>query len=137
MSYITTDDLTARFGTGELVSLTDREQTGTMDEAVVTRAIADAEAIADSYIGRRYALPLFEAPAVLAGYVCDLARYRLYGDAPTDEVRRRHDDAVRWLGSVASGQVTLGLETTDTAPSPLPVARSATHAFGVDNTRGF
>lgn len=113
MPYATLADLVERFGELELTQLTDAVSPGLIDEAVVARALADAEAVVDGYLGGRYSLPLTSVPAVLAGAVCDLARARLYKDALPPVVEKRHDDALRYLSAVGQGRITLGA-----APEP-------------------
>ena len=53
MTSSTLEHLTQRFGAAMLIGLTDRAEpaTGLLDEAVVARALADADAIVDGYIG--------------------------------------------------------------------------------------
>ena len=108
--YATRDDMQARFGERELVSLTDRDRDGNIDDAALDAALAQATAEIDGYLGGRYPLPLARTPAVLTGYACDIARYRLCssGALTTDDIRDRYRDAVRFLEHVAAGRVTLG-----------------------------
>jgi phage gp36-like protein len=47
-------------------------------------------------------LPLPTVPAVLTRITCDIARYRLWEDRASDEVRRRYDDAVKLLTHISS-----------------------------------
>ncbi|MBW7863059.1 MAG: DUF1320 domain-containing protein [Candidatus Hydrogenedentes bacterium] len=103
--------MTARFGALELVQLTDRANppSGTADQAVADKALADADAEIDVYVGAKYALPLPSAPDVLKRVSCDIARYRLYEDRATDEVRRRYEDALGLLDRIARGAVSLGI----------------------------
>jgi phage gp36-like protein len=117
MPYATQADLEARFGVDELIQLTDRAGTGVPDAAIVARALSDAAAEIDSYLASRYALPLSPVPAVLARIACDIARYRLWEDRASDEVRRRYEDARRLLESIAKGTVSLGLPEANAAPA--------------------
>ncbi|MCR6494794.1 DUF1320 family protein [Thermomonas sp. S9] len=48
----------------------------------------DAQAEIDGYIASRYKLPLPTVPAALARIACDVARYRLWEDVASDDVRR-------------------------------------------------
>jgi len=118
MPYATTQDLIDRFGEEELIALADRNNDGAYDLAVVERALADADALIDSYIGTRYDLPLTTTPEVLKGKAADLARYTLYKDAPTETVTENQKTAVRWLELVAAGKASLPLPSgADPAPS--------------------
>lgn len=109
MGYATKSDLITRFGDDELTQLTDRVGAGAADAAAVARALTDAEAEIDGYLAARYRLPLASVPPLLTRLACDLARYRLWSDLASEEVRRRYEDARRLLESLASGRVTLGV----------------------------
>ncbi len=110
--YATQADLDQRFGTAELVKLTDRATPGTgqIDATVIARALADAEAEVNGYLQGRYTLPLATVPAVLVRVTCDIARYYLYDDWATDQVRDRYKDSVALLKGIADGKVSLGLD---------------------------
>ena len=128
--YCTQSDLVTRFGQAELVQLTDTTGSNQIDAAVVAQAIADAEAEIDAYLTARYDLPLASVPANLERLACDIARYRLYADRPTDLVDLRYRDAIRYLEQVGRGAIAL-------ASSPAPdsggaVMSSATPIFGRD-----
>lgn len=109
MSYATQADMEARYGLDELVARTDRNAVGAVDATVLNRALADADAEIDGYLAARYALPLPTVPAMLARIACDIARYRLWEDLASDEVRRRYEDARRLLEAISRGTVSLGL----------------------------
>lgn len=114
VAYATVDDLIARFGEAELIQRTDRTLSGVMDAAIAQRALDDASAEMDGYLAARYQLPLPTTPALLARIACDIARYRLWEDMASDEVRRRYEDARRLLEAISRGTVSLGL------PASLP-----------------
>ena len=107
MPYCTQSDLVTRFGQAELVQLTDTTGSGQIDAAVVSQAIADAEAEIDAYLIARYSLPLASVPANLERLACDIARYRLYADRPTELVDVRYRDAIRYLEQVGRGVIAL------------------------------
>lgn len=114
MPYATLDNLIERFGELELTQLTDAASPGLIDEALVTRALADAEAVVDGYLGGRYTLPLASVPPMLTSVACDLARARLYKDALPEVVEKRHADALKFLTLLGQGKITLGA-----APEPV------------------
>lgn len=105
--YCTQSDLVIRFGQAELIQLTDTTGSGQIDAAVVTQAIADAEAEIDAYLTARYSLPLASVPANLERLACDIARYRLYADRPTDLVDIHYRDAIRYLEQIGRGVIAL------------------------------
>lgn len=125
MDYATPQDLIARYGEAELIQLTDPTEQQAVDTARVQRAIDDAVALANAYLGKVYALPLAGCtkpapvpgnpqateqvpPPQLARIVCDVARYYLYDDlAPEAEVYRRFKTAVAELQAIGEGAARL------------------------------
>lgn len=110
MTYASQQDLINRFGERELIELTDRSASGLIDDSVVAVALSDADHEVDSYLYLRYDLPLSPVPPLLVRLGADIARYRLYDDAVSDEVRNRYEDAVALLKRLADGTVSLGVE---------------------------
>lgn len=124
MMYATVQDLVDRFGAVELTQLTDPELAA-VQTARVQRAIDDAQAYVDSFVGRVYQLPLAGctkpaptagdthatqqvAPPQLARITADVARYYLYKDfAPEAEVYLRYKAATAELEALASGRAVL------------------------------
>ena len=106
-TYCTSQDLIDRYGEEELIQLTDRTGTGAIDQSVLDQAIADAAAEIDAHLAFRYELPLTEVPAALTRIACEITRYQLYDDAPLDAVKDRYDNALRFLRSVAKGEIRL------------------------------
>lgn len=123
MSYATENDMIARFGEREVRILTDRENMGLIDAAVLTYALTQADAEIDGYLQGRYALPLAEVPTLLVGIACDVARYRLAGTdiRETDPIRMRYKDAAKLLTSISKGELNLGLSA---GGQPAPEAGS-------------
>ena len=111
MTYATQQDLVDRFGAEELVQLTDRTNTPatTIDETVVGKAIGDADALINSYVGKQYGLPLAVTPPILTRYAADIARFYLFGEQAGKDhpVRSAFDLALAWLKDVAKGLVKL------------------------------
>ncbi|HVJ53455.1 MAG TPA: phage protein Gp36 family protein [Aliidongia sp.] len=117
MAYAALTDLVARFGEKEMILLSDDDNTGTIDEAVVDQVLADVTARIDGYLTDRYSLPLAQVPPALVPLACDLARYLLSTrngrTRPTEAIKERYDDALTWLGKVAEGKYGLGLTATE------------------------
>ena len=114
MSYVTNADIEERLGSTAYVQLTDDAGSGSADEDKVTEARLAVEGEVNSYVGRRYAVPVSvtgnqELAGVLKGVTLDLAEYRLHARRPPvpEEIRRKRDAAVQWLQRVASGAVVL------------------------------
>lgn len=107
MTYATQQDLIDRFSQAELAQLTDPAAGTTIDPVPVARALADADAEVDSYLGARYSLPLANVPTVLVRVAADIARYRLWDQAAPDLVKDRYREAVKLLQSLARGETVL------------------------------
>jgi phage gp36-like protein len=124
MNYATVQDMVDRFGERELVQLTDSDLLA-VQAAPAERALADAQALADGFVGRVYRLPLagctkpapteqnpaatqLVPPPQLTRIVCDVARYYLYDDlAPEHEVYLRYKAAERELQAIGDGKAVL------------------------------
>ncbi len=106
MSYATQQSLIDRYGEAELIALTDKATppTGAIVATVVDRALADADAIIDSYAAARYLTPMTPTPAVVVGVACVIARYKLHEDHATELIRRDYETALTWLRDVAAGR---------------------------------
>ena len=103
--YATEPDLIARFGA-------EIEQLKRMLPSVtaVDDAIQDATEEINGHIGGRYSLPLPNVPSNLKRMACDIARYRLYFQQPTEEVRQRYEDAIAFLKRVADNKAHLQIQ---------------------------
>ncbi len=147
MTYATAQDFIAHFGEREARALSDREHTGTIQNAVLERLLALAGEEADGYVGRRYALPLVTlggqsaaAPQPLRLAVLNIARYHGVGTeiGNYEEITTRYKATVQWLQGVADGRILLGTGLAPAAaggaaPTGGPVAvRAGQPMFGAD-----
>jgi phage gp36-like protein len=110
MSYATESDMVSRFGRDQLVQLTDEDGRGVIDSDKVTKALNDAAGEIDAHLEPRYQLPLATVPISLVRIACDLARYYLYTDAAPEQVNKRYDAAIKFLGAIARGDIKLGAD---------------------------
>lgn len=131
--YATEADLVARFG----------EEIGGLKVMVsnptfVEDAIQDATEEINGHIGDRYSLPLPNVPSNLKRMACDIARYRLYFQQPTDEVRKRYEDAVAFLKRVADNKAHLQIQLpiTNEIVDDQPKNKPSTMAIGTSYTGG-
>ena len=124
MNYATVQDMTDRYGEPEMIQLTDPDIVA-VQAPKAERALADAQAFADGFVGRVYRLPLpgcskpapvpgdlhavqFVPPPQLTRIACDVARYYLYSNlAPEHEVYLRYKAAERELTQIADGKAVL------------------------------
>lgn len=139
--YATQQDLIDRFGQEELVELTDRADppAGVVDSTVVTRALDDTAALIDGYVGVRYELPIAAVPALLTNLAADIARYKLYDEAPPEAVEKRHDDAIKTLRDIAAGKAKLDVAGAEPAGSTsgAPQFEAPDRLFDRDTMKGF
>ena len=139
--YATQQDLIDRFGQEELVELTDRADppAGVIDATVVTRALTDADALIDGYVGARYDLPLSSTPALLVDLAADIARYKLYKDDPTEAVESRNKAALATLRDISTGKAKLDIAGAEPATSGAgaPEVSAPDRLFTRDTLDGF
>lgn len=141
LSYATQQNMVDRFGSDELIELTDRADppAGLIDVTVVGLALADADAEIDSYISVRYALPLAATPARLIKVACDIARKHLFKDQPLDEVIDNYKAAVAFLRDVSRGVAELDVAGAEPAGDTTgsPQLSSGPQMFTKDTMGGF
>lgn len=139
MQYATVQDMIDRFGAPELIELTDAAEQAAVQAARVQLKLDDAQALADGYLGRVFALPLagcakpvgvdaveYVPPPQLTRIVCDVARYYLYDDlAPESEVHRRFKNASAELAAIAEGRAVLGCPWGGAPGSPATAGPAA------------
>lgn len=99
--YASRDDMIECFGEREVLRLESMHQDGVQS---LNRALSDASERMNSYLSGRYGIPMVKT-GQLKLCCCNIARYFLYFQNPTDEVKERYKDEIRWLENVASGKV--------------------------------
>ncbi|NLX12498.1 MAG: DUF1320 domain-containing protein [Phycisphaerales bacterium] len=114
MSYATHADLEGRLGTAAYVQLTDDVGSGVADVDKASVALREAEGEVNSFLGRRYAVPVDAGgqealAALLRAVTLDIAEYRLHARRllVPDAVTRKREAALAWLRRVASGEAVL------------------------------
>lgn len=109
MPYATLAQLLERFGEAALVALTDRAQfaENVVDEAVVNRAIADADATIDGYLARRYTLPLTITQPLLTDVAGALVFWKLHTHTPDQKVKDDYTEAMKILDRISAGTIAL------------------------------
>ena len=134
MSYCTLSDIQTRTGSDQLLALADHDGDGSPDQAVVDRAIDDAESLINSYLGARYSVPLDDTPDSIRACAVSLAVYflQLGRDSVTPDVRADYESQLGWLEEVARGQVSLGTAAEPDRDPEAPGVRydGATRLFG-------
>jgi phage gp36-like protein len=138
--YATTADLESYLGTEAYLRLCDRDDSGAVDTSDIEEALDRASSLADSYIAKW--IPALQAaaavPRLLVQHVCDIAVYLLAGNKATKSMRTRYEDALKWLQSVADGDVTLVVPPLepDVDLGGVMVVSSQPRVMRRDQTRG-
>ena len=106
--------------------------------ARIVDAVNQADGLIDGYLRqRRYALPLFPVPRLVAEWSRAIARYYLHRNSITDErsdpIARDYRDALRQLQQVVDGKLSLGPEDPQ-APKTEGVQISAAERVWDRNT---
>lgn len=141
MPYTTLADLTARFGDRMIVALTDRGgmATGAIDTTVVDKAIAEADAVIDGYLARRYAIPVSPLPPLLGDLALAIVIWKLHLGAPDPKVEADYKEALRTLRDISAGVITLsaaGVTAPEQGASGVQVT-DRERPFTADNLKGF
>ncbi len=129
MAYITNADIQERLGNDSYVQLTDDDGNGSADVGVVNEARLAAEGEVNSYLARRYQVPINltthpDLADLLASITLDLVEFRLRSRRPPvpEDAKLRQSQALDWLARVADGRVDLPSATAiagNTARGPL------------------
>ena len=119
MAYATVQDLIDRYGAVEMIRLTvpAEEALDGVDATVANTKLEGASALIDSYVGKRYAVPMEIAPPVITDACCAIARYNLSNGGqktPSEEMRVQYKDTLDWLRDIAAGRVVLSLDEVKT-----------------------
>ena len=114
MAYITNTDIEARLGSQAYVQLTDDDADGVADIGVVNEARLAAEGEVDSYLSRRYEVPInlsvhSELVGLLMSITLDLAEHKLRSRRPPvpPDAIRKYTQAIVWLRDLSEGRVDL------------------------------
>lgn len=133
MAYVTNNDIEERLGTAAYIQLTDDTGTGSADIDKVDEARLGAEGEVNSYLGRRYAVPIdlaahAEVADVLKSFVLDLVEYRLHSRRPPvpSAVSSKRNQAIAWLDRVAGAEVVL--------PSVEPLAENPAKGLAAETS---
>lgn len=125
--YANRADLEARFGEAEIANLEVMQSTPN----AIDEALQDAAEEIDSYVAVKYQLPLPSVPSTLKRVACNIARYRLYFQQPTEEIENRYKAEIDYLKRVADGKAILNiLDPQNQVSEEKPVQSPATMPIG-------
>jgi phage gp36-like protein len=114
MAYAAVTDMVSRFGLNEMIRLStpDGEELTEVNAGIVNARLADASAMIDTYLRKRYQVPVAVTPipAELNRAACIMARYDLSmgGDKePPEQTRLANKAVIEWLESIRDGKSVL------------------------------
>ena len=115
MSYTTNAKVIARFENElEVAFLTNTSDTGVPDQAVITECRGRAEGEIDSYLRRRYQVPVdctgdTTLAAILDSAALDLAQYNLLvrGNVMPEAKKNARENVLVWLNDIVEGNAEL------------------------------
>lgn len=134
MMYATVADMVARFGPDEIIRLSTpsgQDLVGVQSAPVLT-ALEEASSQIDSYLRRRYAVPLDVVPAEILRATCHLARYDLQmGEQkePSEQARLARKEAIEWLTKITEGKVVLDLQQVPAGDESFSQAQARDEVF--------
>lgn len=136
-AHVTVQDFVDAIGETEALQIAGIGSPGsparTVDEDKVGRAVEYANRMVDGYVRGRY--PQGVTHTLLTAAAVDIARYRLRSDTNpgnvSDEVRHRHDMAVKSLKDVQAGRTAL-IDDAGTALGEAEGPAGAVHATTVN-----
>lgn len=104
--YATEQNLLQRFAGG----------TAQAGDKSIGLALADASAFIDTYLFKRYKLPFEQIPSIIEKICVDLACYFMAtaDEFVTEDIRKRHDDAIATLRDIAKGIIDLPIKEEGT-----------------------
>lgn len=116
MAYATQDDLVPlRLTQKSLIELTDDDDTGTVNAAIVTAALEEASGRVESYCRQRYVTPLQQSDD-LKSLTLDITIYLLFSrrrqTGVSETAQQRFDQAIAFLKDISRGQASLDQPVT-------------------------
>lgn len=130
MAYATLQDLLDEYDRPEMPELTQLFPAagGGPDGVAIAQALEEAAGLMDEYIGARYALPLASLADARAGWLrrvnMEVARFLLWKDRASAEVRQRYEDHLSYLRDLARGLISW----PDVSPPSVSAAGSADYS---------
>lgn len=113
------DAFVRHVGLDEVVRATDLTGAGRIDRELLVSALSAAQALAESHLAGRYALPFVAVPPVVALAIVDLARARLYPRGAPEGVDAAAKLAWRTLERIAEGKLSLGVPEAERPAAPV------------------
>jgi phage gp36-like protein len=117
--YCSQADLEKRLDPQVLRALTDDDGDGLADTAVIDAAIADADALIDTYLRARYVVPLNPVPDAVRSISAAVAIYflltRRHEIVPAEHLKR-YESAMQLLDHLSRGEISLNASQPTESP---------------------
>lgn len=109
MAYATIADAETLYGAAYIATVCDRDLDGSVDTTSFEMQLQVATDQMDGYLLGRYPLPLETPPAIFKKTCIDIACYNAAPtqDVRTEEMRKRFDDAIRYMEQIACNKIKL------------------------------
>ncbi len=129
MAYATLTDIEKSLPQDIIIQLTDDNNMGVVDQAVVDEAIAWADDVIDNHVRGKYPVPLNPVPDMIKKISVDLSIYFLYNrrfetDIP-EGILIRYKNTMALLDKIQKGQILLNVDTTNKDTSEIRVNKSS------------
>jgi phage gp36-like protein len=113
VAYCTQSDIEEQIGEEKVLQLTDDDGVGSPKAGVITKAITDADNKIDSYVGKRFTIPLNPVPDLVKSLSVAIAAYHLRGRRRGEDkaITKRYEDAIEQLKAIQAGTADFGEET--------------------------
>lgn len=148
MGYCTADDVRAMIKDDALNALIGNEYIDDPAEReakiqpIIAQAMVDADGEIDGYLAKRYPVPLTQIPQMITKLSKDIAVYNIFSRVGIDEsgpdknYLNRYQAAIKFLQLVSTGQVEIGISTTQAAATTGFAAHSSHRLFSRDSLKG-
>lgn len=136
------DVVLAAGGVSRLVQISDFDGDGEEDALLVDDALCEAEGVVNSYVRKRYEVPLAPVPEIIRRLTANLAVYILKSrrDAVCEKDAVEQEQRLEWLKGLAEGNIDPGVDiTSPSSPTnkPSATARPSSKKVSRESLKGF
>lgn len=142
--YATVQDMIDRFNETEMIRLSnpDDRTVAIVNPTKIETALLDATVLIDSYLRKKYQLPLTIVPESLIRAACVLARFDLAqsgNSEPSEQMRLARKETIGWLEGIAAGAIEIDLTPFGGGANPASGAKVSDRpdVFSNDSLRGW
>lgn len=136
------DVVLAAGGVERLVQLTDYDNSGEEDTDLVNDALCEAEGVIDSYLRKRFEVPLQVVPELVRRTAANMAVHVLKSrrDAITEKDVLEQEQRIKWLEGIKDGSIDPGVSpklAKSPHNNPVSSERPSSKAVSRENLKGF